>query len=244
LAKTALITGGTQGIGAVIATAFAQKGYNLAINCYNQETFKNGGEQTAQACRALGVEADCFVADVSDYAACEAMVKAVRERFGTVDVLVNNAGITRDNLLARMSEEQFDTVIAVNLKSVFNMTKLVGTIMMKQRGGHIINMSSVVGVYGNASQVNYAAAKAGIIGITKSTAKELGRRNVICNAIAPGPVESAMTDSLPEAVKEKMAAATCLGRFAKAEEVAQVALFLAETTYVTGQVIVADGGLA
>ncbi|MFV0399584.1 MAG: 3-oxoacyl-[acyl-carrier-protein] reductase [Oscillospiraceae bacterium] len=243
MSRTALITGASQGIGAAIAKRFASEGMNIAINCYNQDTLENGGKQVAEECRALGVEAECFIADVSDFDACQTMVKAVVERFGAVDVLVNNAGITRDGFIVRMSEENFDSVIAANLKSVFNMIRHVSPLMMKKRSGHIINMSSVAGVYGNASQINYSASKAGIIGITKTTAKELGARGIICNAIAPGPVQSAMTDVLPEEVKTKMLAAVSLGRFGTVEDIADTASFLANTKYVTGQVIVVDGGM-
>ena len=240
---TVLITGATQGLGAEMAKTFAAAGYNVAINSYNQEIADTDGKAVAEVCQTYGVEAECFAADVSDYAQCEAMVKAVTERFGAIDVLVNNAGITKDGLLLRMSEESFDAVMAVNMKSVFNMTRLVTPGMVKKRGGNIINMSSIAGVYGNAGQMNYSASKAAIIGMTKTTAKELGSRNILCNAIAPGPIESPMTESLPEAVREKMLSAISLRRFGKAEEIAQTALFLAQQTYMTGQVLVVDGGM-
>lgn len=242
--KTVLITGASQGIGAVIAKTFAAAGYDVAINCYNQHTLENGGEQTAAACRSHGVEAACFIADVSDYAACEALVKAVTARLGKIDVLVNNAGITRDGLLVQMSEQNFDDVIAANMKSVFNMTRHVAKGMIKRRSGNIINMASVAGVYGNPGQMNYSASKAGIIGMTKTTAKELGKRGIVCNAIAPGLIETPMTDELTDEQKAKMLAAVSLGRFGTAQEVADTALFLAATGYITGQTIVIDGGLA
>lgn len=242
--KTVLITGASQGIGAVLAKSFAGNGYNVAINCYNEATLENGGRQTAGECRDLGAEAECFVADVSSFSACEALTKAVVERFGTIDVLINNAGITRDGLLVKMTEQNFDDVIAANLKSVFNMTRHAGAVMMRKKSGKIINMASVAGVYGNAGQINYSASKAGIIGITKTTAKELGKRGVTCNAIAPGLIKSAMTEVLSDELKAKMLAAVSLGRFGTAEDVAQVALFLAGADYVTGQTIIVDGGLA
>lgn len=241
--KTVLITGGSQGIGAVIATTFAAAGYDVAINCYNQDTLENGGRQTAAACREHGVEAECFIADVSDFAACETLVKAVLERFGQVDVLVNNAGITRDGSLVQMSEQNYDAVIAANMKSVFNMTRHIAKSMIKRRSGKIINMASVAGVYGNQGQMNYAASKAGVIGMTKTTAKELGRRNITCNAIAPGLIESPMTDKLSEEQKARILSNVSLGRFGKTQEVAEVALFLASSDYITGQTILIDGGL-
>jgi len=243
LGKTVLITGASQGIGAVMAVTFAKAGYNVAINCYNEHTLKNGGVGTAGECRGLGVEAECFVCDVSDFGACEAMTKAVVKRFGGVDVLINNAGITRDGLAVRMSEQNFDDVIAANMKSVFNMIRHVGAVMMKQRAGKIINMASVAGVYGNKGQINYSASKAGIIGMTKTTAKELGSRGITCNAIAPGIIESPMTQVLPDEVKEQMRSSTSLKRFGKPVEVAETALFLASADYITGQVIVIDGGM-
>lgn len=241
--KTILITGGSQGLGAVIATTFAAAGYNVAINCYNEDTLRNGGEQTAAACCAHGVEAACFIADVSDYDACEKLVDAVIAHFGAVDVLVNNAGITRDGLLAQMSEKNYDDVIAANQKSVFNMTRHICKRMIKRRSGKIINMASVAGVYGNAGQMNYSASKAAVIGMTKTTAKELGKRGITCNAIAPGLIETPMTDKLTDDQKAKMLEAVSLGRLGKPQEVADVALFLASSEYITGQTIVIDGGL-
>lgn len=244
MSKIVLITGASQGIGAVLAREFAGAGYHVAINCYNDDALNNGGVQTAELCRSKGVEAECFVADVSKFDACEALVGAVVERFGHIDVLVNNAGITRDGLLVKMSEENFDAVIATNMKSVFNMTRHAARGMVRQRSGSIINMASVAGVYGNKGQMNYSASKAGIIGMTKTTAKELGSRGITCNAIAPGLIESPMTDVLSDELKAEMLSRVSLGRFGKVEDVAQVALFLAEATYVTGQTIIVDGGLA
>ncbi|MCL2033392.1 MAG: 3-oxoacyl-[acyl-carrier-protein] reductase [Oscillospiraceae bacterium] len=242
--KVVLITGASQGIGAALAVKFAENGYDAAINCYSELTFENGGKQTAEQCRKHGVKAECFIADVSKFELCEAMVKAVVERFGAIDVLINNAGITRDGLLVKMQEQSFDDVIAANLKSVFNMTRHAGAVMMRKKSGKIINISSVAGVYGNAGQINYSASKAGVIGITKTTAKELGKRGITCNAIAPGIIESPMTDVLSDEIKEKMLSAVSLGRFGTADDVAHAALFLASSDYVTGQTIIVDGGLA
>ena len=199
---TALITGASQGIGAAIAQRLAKDGFNIAVNCFPSENDMKNAQDVAEKCRAFGIEAECFQADVSEYSQCETMVKAVKERFGSIDVLVNNAGITRDGLLARMSEENYDAVIKVNQKSVFNMMKLVGAVMMRQKSGSIISMSSVVGLYGQAGQFNYSASKAAVIGMTKSIAKELASRNVRANAIAPGFIKTPMTDVLTDEQKK------------------------------------------
>ena len=246
MAKTALITGASQGIGACIAKRLASDGWNIAVNCRGEAEKENGGVQTAEACRSFGVEAECFICDVSDFAACEAMVKAVKERFGTIDALVNNAGITRDGLLARMSEEQFDAVTRVNYKSVFNMTRHVSGVMIKQRSGRIVNVSSVAGLYGNAGQFNYSASKAGVVGMTLTAAKELGKRGITVNAVAPGFIETPMTAVLDDKVKEMVMGQIALGRYGKPEEVASVVSFLVsdDASYVSGQVIVIDGCLA
>lgn len=238
-----LITGAAQGIGAALAKVFARNGYNIAIGCRSEQSLEKG-RQVAMECEGFGVEAECFVADVSDFDACGAMIKAVTERFKTIDVLINNAGITRDGLLVRMNEQSFDDVIAANLKSVFNMTHFAGSVMMKQKSGKIINMSSVSGLYGNAGQLNYSASKAGIIGMTKTTAKELGGRGITCNAIAPGFITSPMTDKLSDDIKDSILGRISLKRFGSVEDVAKVALFLADADYVTGQTIVVDGGLS
>lgn len=246
MSKTALITGAGQGIGAAIAIRLATDGYNIAINCRTQEDIINSGNKIAEQCREKGVEAECFACDVSDYNACEDMVKAVKERFGTIDVLVNNAGITKDGLLARMSEEQYDAVINVNQKSVYNMMKHVSAIMIRQRSGKIINMASVAGLYGNAGQFNYSASKAAVIGMTLTAAKELGSRGITVNAIAPGFIETPMTDKLSDKVREAVLAAVPLKRYGKPEEIAGTASFLSsdDANYITGQVIVVSGGLS
>ena len=174
LNKTALITGSGRGIGAAVAKRLAQDGYNIVINEVSQEALDTYGAQTAEECRAFGVRAETYAADVSDSAQCEAMVKWTKEQFGSLDVLVNNAGITRDGLLLRMSDEQYDSVIRVNQKSVFNMTKFAGAVMLRQKSGRIVNLASVAGLYGNAGQINYSASKGAVIAMTKTTAKELG----------------------------------------------------------------------
>jgi len=184
MAKTAIITGSSRGIGAAIALRLAKDGMNIAFNDLNPTMFENN--DIVDKVKALGVEAELFCANVARYDQCEEMVKQIKARFGTIDVLVNNAGITRDGLLARMTEEQYDTVIAINQKSVFNMTKLVGNVMLRQKSGHIISLASVTGLYGNPGQMNYAASKGAIIAMTKTVAKELGSRGITCNAVAPG----------------------------------------------------------
>lgn len=246
MAKTALITGASQGIGACIARRLAKDGYQIALNCRGQAEVDNGGNAVAEECRAFGVEAECFIADVSSFAACEAMTKAVKERFGSIDVLVNNAGITKDGLLVRMTEEQFDVVTSVNYKSVFNMTRHVGAVMMRQKSGRIINISSVAGLYGNPGQFNYSATKAGIIGMTLTTAKELGPRNITCNAVAPGFIQTPMTDVLTEEQKAAALSAVPLKRFGRPEEIAGTVSFLAseDAGYISGQVIVIDGAMS
>lgn len=246
MAKTALITGASQGLGAAMAKRLAKDGFNIAINCYSENEVQNGGVQTAGACREFGVEAECFICDVSQFDACAGMVKAVKERFGTIDVLVNNAGITKDGLVARMSEAQFDAVTNVNYKSVFNMIRHVSGIMMKQKGGRIINVSSVAGVNGNAGQFNYSASKAGIIGMTKTAAKELGARNINVNAIAPGFINTQMTAVLGDDIKDAIKKQISLRRYGEPEEVASVVSFLAgpDASYVSGQVILIDGCLS
>lgn len=243
--KTAIVTGATRGIGEGIATKFAEQGCNIAFTFVS-----DGSAEKAKALEekllALGVKARAWKSNASDYNACEAFVNEALKKFGTIDICVNNAGISKDNLLLRMTPEQWDDVMQVNLKSVFNMTKQVIRPMMKARSGSIINMSSVIGEMGNAGQSSYAASKAGIIGFTKSIAKELGSRNIRCNAIAPGFVETDMTSYLKEGEgAEKYKADIPLGRFATTEDIANVCLFLAcdMGSYITGQVISACGGL-
>lgn len=244
MAKTAVITGSSRGIGAAIALRLAKDGYNIALNDINEGMFENN--DIAENIRAFGVEAEIFCADVSNYEQCEAMVKAIKERFGTIDVLVNNAGITRDGLMARMPEEQYDLVIAVNQKSVFNMMKLGGNVMIRQKQGKIINLASVAGLYGNPGQINYSASKAAIIGMTKTAAKELGSRNINVNAVAPGFIRTPMTDKLTDEQKAKMLEAIAMKRYGEVEEIAGVVSFLAsdDASYVTGQVIEISGGLS
>lgn len=246
MAKTALITGASQGLGACMAKTLAADGFNIAINCLGEREQENGGNQVAEACRALGVEAECFLCDVSDFTACEAMAKAVKDRFGTIDVLVNNAGITKDGLLVQMSEEQFDVVTRVNYKSVFNMMRHVGKIMVRQRSGRIINITSVAGLYGNPGQMNYSASKAGIIGMTKTGAKELGKRGITVNAVAPGFIQTPMTEVLGEEYKEAILKQIGLQRLGQPEDVANAVAFLASdrASYISGQVLEVSGCLS
>ena len=244
MAKTAVITGSSRGIGAAIALRLAKDGYNIALNDLNESMFENNS--IAEDIRALGVEAEIFCADVSNYGQCEEMVKAVKERFGTIDVLINNAGITRDGLMARMPEEQYDMVIAVNQKSVFNMMKLAGNVMIRQKQGKIVNLASVAGLYGNPGQINYSASKAAIIGMTMTAAKELGSRNINVNAVAPGFISTPMTDKLTEEQKAKMLEAIAMKRYGTVDEIAGVVSFLCseDASYVTGQTIEISGGLS
>ena len=243
---TAIITGASQGIGACIAKRLAKDGYDVAINHYPSDGDKEKALAVAEECRAFGVKAECYAADVSKYDQCEAMVEQVKTDFGTIDALVNNAGITKDTLLARMTEDIYDAVIAVNQKSVYNMMKLVCNVMGKQRSGRIVNVSSVAGLYGNPGQVNYSASKAAIIGMTKSVAKEYGKRNITCNAVAPGLIRTPMTEVLSDELKAKMLEAVALRRYGEPEEIASVVSFLVSdnASYITGQVIEISGGLS
>lgn len=243
--KTAIVTGAARGIGEGIAIKFAEHGCNVAFT-YISDSSAEKAKLLEDKLTALGVKARSYKSNAGDYAAAEAFVNDVLKEFGSIDICVNNAGISKDNLLLRMTPEQWDDVMQVNLKSVFNMTKQVIRPMMKARSGSIINMSSIIGEMGNAGQSSYAASKAGIIGFTKSIAKELGSRNVRCNAVAPGFVETDMTHYLKEGEgAEKYKADIPLGRFASTEDIANVCLFLAcdMGSYVTGQVISACGGL-
>jgi 3-oxoacyl-[acyl-carrier protein] reductase len=240
--KVALITGATRGIGKAIAIQFASEGCNIAFT----DLFADDNMKATEAeIAALGVKAKGYASNAAKFDETQSIVETIAKDFGRIDVLVNNAGITKDGALKRMTEEQWDMVIAVNLKSVFNFTKAVQPIMWKQASGSIINLSSVVGVSGNANQVNYSASKAGIIGVTKSCAKEFGIRNIRVNALAPGFIETEMTAQLPEAEKEGWLRNIPLKRGGKPEEVAKVATFLASdlSTYVSGQVINVCGAM-
>jgi 3-oxoacyl-[acyl-carrier protein] reductase len=240
--KTALITGANRGIGKSIAIKFAEHGANIAFSDiqYNEDS-----TELEKILAGYGVKAKGYASDASSFTDSEQLINRIMEDFTTIDVLVNNAGITRDNLLLRMSEQDWDRVMNVNLKSVFNLTKAIQKVMIKQRFGSIINMSSVVGVEGNSGQSNYAASKAGIIGFTKSIAQELGSRNIRCNAIAPGYIETEMTAKLPQEFRDKWIQDIPLKRAGTPDDVANLALFLASdfSSYVTGQAIPVCGGL-
>lgn len=243
--KVAIITGAARGIGEGIALKFAEQGAHIAFT-YVSEGSAEKANTLQEKLVAQGVKAKAYRSNAGIFSECESLVNDVMKEFGAVDICVNNAGISKDNLLLRMTPEQWDDVMNINLKSVFNMTKQVIRPMMKAKSGSIINMSSVIGVMGNAGQSSYAASKAGIIGFTKSVAKELGSRNIRCNAIAPGFVETDMTSYLKEGEQgDKYKAGIPLGRFGTSEDIANVTLFLASdlSAYVTGQVINADGGL-
>lgn len=238
----ALITGGSRGIGKAIAIKFAKEGYDVVINYVSSST---DTEALKNEFEALGAKTLLIKTDVTNFEDCENMVNEAIQEFGKIDVLVNNAGITKDNLLMRMKEEEFDKVISINLKGTFNVTKAVIPYMMKKREGRIVNISSVVGVSGNAGQSNYAASKAGIIGFTKSVARELASRNILSNAIAPGFIATDMTSVLNDTVKENINNQIPLKRMGSAEEVAEVVYFLGgkNNTYITGQVLNVDGGM-
>lgn len=240
--KVALITGGSRGIGKAIAEKFAKNGYDLVINYVSDNTDLDAIKEEF---KQYGSEVLMEKADVSNYAECEKMVTAAIEKFGRIDVLVNNAGVTRDNLLMRMKEEDFDKVIEINLKGTFLITKSVIPYMLKKRDGKIINLASVVGVTGNAGQCNYSASKAGIIGFTKSIAKELASRNIRANAIAPGFIDTDMTSILSDEVKDSINVQIPMKRMGTTQEIANVAYFLGceESSYITGQVINIDGGM-
>ncbi|MBS4059745.1 MAG: 3-oxoacyl-[acyl-carrier-protein] reductase [Bacteroidetes bacterium] len=241
--KVALITGGARGIGKALALRFAAEGASVA---FSDLRYDEHMEATEKEIQTLGVKAKGYASNAGSLQESEKLAEDVLADFGRIDVLINNAGITRDNLLLRMTEQDWDLVMAVNLKSVFNLTKAVQRSMIKQKGGSIINMSSVVGVNGNAGQSNYSASKAGMIGFTKSIAQELGSRNIRCNAIAPGFIETEMTHKLPEDVRAKWIGDIPLRRSGKPDDVADVAVFLASelSAYVTGQVISVCGGMS
>lgn len=240
--KNALVTGGNRGIGREIALVFARHGANVA---FTDLVYDDNARSLENEMSELGVKGKCYTSNAADFKETEETADKVAKEFGSIDILVNNAGITKDTLLMRMTEEQWDAVINVNLKSVFNFTKTVQKFMLKQRSGSIINMSSVVGVSGNAGQSNYSASKAGIIGFTKSVAKELGSRNVRCNAIAPGFIMTEMTEKLPEDVRKAWVQGIPLKRGGTPEDVANLSLFLASdlSSYISGQVISVCGGM-
>jgi 3-oxoacyl-[acyl-carrier protein] reductase len=243
--KVAIVTGAARGIGEGIALKFAQHGAHIAFS-YVSDSSAEKARNLEEKLKGFGVKANAYKSNAGDFSQCESFVNAVMKEFGTVDICVNNAGISKDNLLLRMTPEQWNDVIQVNLNSVFYMTKQVIKPMMKARSGSIINMSSIIGEMGNAGQSSYAASKAGIIGFTKSIAKELGSRNIRCNAIAPGFVETDMTSYLKEGeAADKYKAGIPLGRFASAEDIANTCLFLASDmgNYITGQTISVCGGL-
>ena len=241
--KTALVTGATRGIGRAIAVKLAQEGANVAFT-YRQ--INNNAEDLIKEIKSLGVKCKGYAADASDFAATDTVVKEILADFGRIDILVNNAGITKDGLILRMSEEQWDSVITTNLKSAFNFTRAVVPAMAKQRSGSIINMSSVVGINGNGGQCNYSASKAGLIGLSKSIAKEMGPRGIRANCIAPGFIVTDMTSAIPEEMRTEWAKTIPLRRAGTPEDVANVALFLASdmSAYVSGQVINCCGAMS
>ncbi|MFC7392519.1 3-oxoacyl-[acyl-carrier-protein] reductase [Scopulibacillus cellulosilyticus] len=240
--KAALVTGASRGIGRAVALELARLGANVAVNYAGSVESAN---EVVKEIQDLGREAASFQCDISDANAVQDMMKSVVSTFGRIDILINNAGITKDNLLMRMKEEEWDAVINTNLKGIFNTTKAVSRQMMKQRSGRIINMASVVGVVGNAGQANYVSAKAGVIGLTKTAARELASRNITVNAVAPGFITTDMTKVLSEDVKEQMLSQIPLGRMGTPEDVASVVAFLASdaSAYMTGQVLKVDGGM-
>lgn len=241
--QTAIVTGGSRGIGRAVAVRQAKDGMNLVINYRGNSA---AAEETERLCRELGAEVLLVQGDVSRAEDCEKLAAQAKEAFGRVDVLVNNAGITRDGLLARMTEEDFRAVLDVNLVGPWNMMKAVNRIMMKQRYGRIVNLSSVTGLMGNMGQTNYAAAKAGILGMTKSYAREVASRGITVNAVAPGFIDTDMTEAMPEGAKDKIITGIPMGRTGKPEDVAEAVAFLAseQAGYITGEVLRVDGGMA
>ena len=242
LTRAAIVTGGSRGIGRAVCVALAKQGCNVVVNyCHGAEP----AEQTAALCRAEGVQAVTVQADVSTAEGCKALFDAAAEAFGRVDVLVNNAGITRDNLILRLTEQDFDAVLDTNLKSAFNTVKALQRVLMKSPAGRIINMSSVIGLVGNIGQANYAASKAGLIGFTKSLAQEFAPRKVTCNAIAPGFISTEMSNAIPDNLKEEIVKKIPLKEQGSVEDIAALTAFLAsdDARYITGQVIACDGGM-
>ena len=241
--SVALVTGGSRGIGRAICLELARQGAAVAVNYAGNE---QAAQETVEACRALGVQAEAFQADVSDPAACESLIAQVKERFGRLDILVNNAGVTRDGLLMTAKPEDFDKVLDTNLKGAYFCMKAAAKLMMRQRYGRIVNLSSVVGLRGNPGQTGYAASKAGILGLTKAAAKELATRNITVNAVAPGFIETDMTAVLPEKAKTAMLSTIPMAAPGQPEDVARAAAFFArpESAYITGQVLCVDGGMA
>jgi len=240
--RAAIVTGASRGIGRAVALALAKEGAAVLVNYVGRA---DAAAEVAEAIRSAGGRALVYQADVAEPEEAEAMVKAAQAEFGKVDILVNNAGITRDNLIFRMKDEDWDAVLGTNLKGAFNCIKFAARIMFKNHYGRIINISSVVGLTGNSGQANYSAAKAGLVGLTKAMAKELGSRNITVNAVAPGFIDTEMTAQLPESVKEKMLAQVPLKRFGRPEEVAGLVVYLASDAagYITGQTITIDGGM-
>lgn len=236
--KTVLVTGSSRGIGEAIALAFAQQGANIVLNAR-----KPVSEEMTEKLTALGVKVETILGDVSEFDTAKMIVDKTKELFGSIDVLVNNAGINRDKLIMRMTEEDFDSTYQVNLKGSFNMIRHALPLMLKQRAGSIINISSVVGETGNVGQANYAASKAGVIGLSKSVAREAAARGVTCNTITPGFIETDMTDALSDKIQEQMMSQIPLKRFGKTEDIADAAVFLSKSDYITGQTIRVNGGM-
>lgn len=236
--KTVLVTGSSRGIGEAIALAFAEQGANIVLNAR-----KPVSEEMTEKLNELGVKVETILGDVSEFDTAKMIIEKTKELFGSIDVLVNNAGMNRDKLIMRMSEEDFDATYQVNLKGSFNMIRHALPIMLKQRAGSIINISSVVGEMGNTGQANYAASKAGVIGLSKSVAREAAARGVTCNTITPGFIETDMTDALSDKIQEQMMSQIPLKRFGKTEDIAEAAVFLSKSNYITGQTIRVNGGM-